>query len=139
MDVIDRSGGTIALTLSSDTHLNDVKVAIRAAVRTAQLRVAQQLLADSRAFVPILSGALIDSGRIEVIPPITDDGMEVVRVVYGSTEVVYAEIQHDEPFHHPSLGFFGRALYLRKPYDLNKRYYYELFVLELRRALSQYA
>ena len=62
---------------------------------------------------------------------------ETVRVVYGSDAVLYAKIQHDGEFHHPSLGFHGASKFLTTPVQLNLGFYMEVFTLEVQRRLPR--
>lgn len=133
-----RESGTITLDVSFELGgkgLIDLSDRIKAAASAAMRAVAEALLADSRAFVPILSGKLLDSGRIEEIPNL-DTGSIHYRVVYGNDAVMYAKTQHDDAYNHPSLGFFGRARYLAKPMELNGRYYAELATLVMRQHMG---
>ncbi len=91
--------------------------------------VAKELLADSKLFVPVLTGALKDSGRVEEIPTL-DKAVRVVRVIYGDVMTLYARIQHEKPFNHPSLGLFGAAKFLEKPLIQNAQFYVRLLVAE---------
>lgn len=111
--------------------------AVVQAVRIADRVVAEELLLDSRSYVPILTGALVDSGRVEELPRF-DEAVHIVRVVYGQGESAdYAETQHDDVYNHPQLGFRGRALYLKKPFELNYLYYMELHRLTLQDELAR--
>lgn len=128
--------GTIALTFDLDLQVEDVRRRFKSAVKGAQGVVARALLADAYAYVPVLSGALRDSGRVEHIPTL-DDSIVWTRVVFGSNpDVLYAEYQHEEDLRHPSLGFKGRAKYLQKPFDANSRFYLALYELELSNRLN---
>lgn len=98
--------------------------------------VAEELLRDSKLYVPVLTGALKDSGRVEELPTI-DDALRVVRVIYGSADVLYARIQHEKPFNHPSLGFFGPAKFLQEPLTRNAQFYGLLLVAEYELYLTQ--
>lgn len=131
----EKGVGTISVNISLESFSSNVKQELQNAAEQALVEVAHALLADSRAFVPVLSGALIDSGRVEVVPSLLD-AINVVRVVYGNEGVPYAIRQHEEPFRHPSLGFTGRALYLARPFELNARFYQELFAISFRRFLG---
>lgn len=99
------------------------------AVQQAQLVVARELLKDAKLFVPVLTGALKDSGRVEDVPSYSD-AVEAVQVIFGSADVVYAAIQHDHPFWHPSLGFHGAARFLAQPLEINGQFYLRLFLAE---------
>ncbi len=113
----------------------DMKKELRDAVSEALRVVAHALLVDSRAFVPVLSGKLLDSGRVERVEGLAN-GIVYWRVVYGNDLIPYALTQHEDPYNHPSLGFFGRARYLQRPWELNKRFYHELFQLVLRQRIQ---
>ena len=114
-----------------------MKDAIRAAAQAAWEEVAQEVLRDSFVFVPVLSGDLLRSGRIEVTH--TGFALQSVRisVVYGGNAIGYAETQHEDPYNHPSLGFFGAAKYLERPWTLNAVFYQELWKFAFDRALQQ--
>lgn len=128
--------GTVSLTFELDLHVEAIKKRFLSAVKGAQGVVARALLADAYAYVPVLTGALRDSGRVEHIPTL-DDSIVWTRVVFGSDpDVLYAEYQHQEYLRHPSLGFRGRALYLQKPFDANARFYLALYELELQNRLA---
>jgi len=130
--------GTIDVSFSSSSlvqglvrYAQTVPEAANHAIRV----VAKELLKDSRLYVPVLTGELLKSGRVEELPSL-EDAVKVARVVYGSANVVYAKIQHEKPFNHPSLGFFGPAKFLEKPLVDNGEFYqvllateYELFLL----------
>ena len=99
--------------------------------------VAERLLFDARVFVPVLTGDLLRSGRVEVEPALRPGQAPMVQVVFGSDLVVYAETQHEDPYNHPSLGFFGAAKYLERPWQINQAYYLDLWHLEFDRALKR--
>ena len=123
--------GKIAFDLSTDTRPVDrIKKGFMAARREALQIVAREILTDTYAYVPVLTGALKDSGRIEFSPGFNDVD-EVVKVIYGDDQTIaYAKTQHDDPYHHPSLGFYGRAAWFERVWALNGPYYAELFSLE---------
>lgn len=104
--------------------------ASREAMEQALNVVAQELLRDARLYVPVLTGQLRLSGRVEDVPTY-DQALTVVRVRFGGLGVPYAAIQHEKPFWHPSLGFYGPAKYLEKPLEENFEFYQNLFVAEL--------
>lgn len=110
--------GTLKLDISVDFDGNVVTDAIQDAAFRGIRRVAEALLADAWAYVPVLTGALRDSGHIEEFRANGPD--LVVQVVY---DLVYAIRQHEEEFNHPSLGFFGAAKYLQKPWEANQPFY----------------
>lgn len=118
--------GSISVELNKKFPLRALKVGFAAATDYALKRVAERLLADSRQFVPVLTGQLKDSGYVEVMPDI-DLAFSMVRVIYP---LPYAETQHEDEYRHPSLGFYGAAKYLQKPLDLFRAFYYELFAFE---------
>jgi len=92
--------------------------------------VAKELLKDSRLYVPVLTGKLKDSGRIEGYPSVTET-RRVVQVIYGNdSNILYAALQHEKPFNHPSLGFFGPAKYLERRLVQNAAFYRALFIAE---------
>lgn len=126
--------GSFALELEVGAFVDDLKKAMRAAAQKALVAVANALLQDTLAYVPVLTGDLLRTGRVEtVFSPLGDT--DTVRVIYGDGEdVVYAEYQHEEELNHPSLGFRGRAEYVRRPFELNARFYMELFRFEFIRA-----
>lgn len=107
------------------------------AAHNAQLIVARELLKDAKLFVPVLTGALKDSGRVETLPAF-DDTVTVVRTIFGSADVVYAALQHDnETYWHPSLGFRGATKFLERPLLVNREFYLYLFLAEYRFALNR--
>lgn len=118
-------------------QIQDLKSDLRTQIQRGLREIAQQLLIDSRPFVPVLTGDLQRSGRVEVEAFSIDD-FEIARVVYGSAIVAYAYRQHEEEFNHPSLGFRGAAKYLERPFALNQRYYFELFRLRLGKYLTNF-
>jgi hypothetical protein len=118
--------GSFSVKLNKQFALKDWAKGFRAAAEFALERVAERLLADSRLYVPVLTGALRDSGIVEQTPSI-GDAVATLRVRYN---MPYAEIQHERPFNHPSLGFFGAARYLAIPLELYGRYYLELYRFE---------
>ena len=131
--MVDKAG-TIALDLSAAFDGERLKGAFVKAAEAALLAVAEALLTDAYAFVPVLTGALRDNGRVErVPPPDPKDVVDVIRVVY---DLPYAAVQHERHYRHPSLGFTGRALYLQKPFELNGRFYVALFEFEMARRLE---
>lgn len=95
--------------------------------------VAQELLKDSRLFVPVLTGALHDSGYVEVMPTLSE-ARRVVRVIYPLS---YAFKQHEIPYWHPSLGFYGAAKFLEIPLQRFASFYFALFAAEYERRLAQ--
>lgn len=118
--------GSISINVTKKFPLRALKRGFAAATEFALRRVADRLLSDSRQFVPVLTGALKDSGFIEAMPSV-DLAFLMVRVIYP---LDYAEVQHEEDFRHPSLGFAGPALYLQKPLDLFTDFYFALFAFE---------
>ena len=91
--------------------------------------VAKELLRDSKLYVPVLTGDLKDTGRVEDVLTL-DDAVRMVRVVYGNHKVLYARIQHEKAFNHPSLGIFGPAKFLETPLLRNAVFYGALLVAE---------
>lgn len=105
-------------------------------INDALLATAQLLLEDSRPYVPVLTGDLQDTGRVEVVKRFLGQ-TDIVKVVYGSEAVQYAYRQHEESFNHPSLGFTGAAKYLLIPYQTNRRFYLEFFSNEVESKLGR--
>lgn len=118
--------GSFSLDVSKKFPVRKLKQGFADATQYALMRVAERLLADSRQYVPVLTGALKDSGTVEVMPKI-DDAFEMVRVTYP---LDYAETQHEDEYRHPSLGFYGAAKYLAKPLEQFGAFYLELFTFE---------
>jgi len=132
--------GSFALLVNVKDFTTDVKDTLRKAVLEALKTVAEALLSDSRAYVPVLTGDLLRSGRVEVIRHHKRFGTDQVRVVYGREQVIiYAETQHEDPYNHPSLGFFGAAKYLTQPWQANLAFYQALFELVLFREMRRAA
>jgi len=114
----------------------DVKVTkknVLDAVLFASRTVAERWLSDSKDYVPVLTGALKDSGYV-ARAKIAGSAAVRFSVFYNTR---YAEKQHEEEFNHPSLGFFGRAAYLTKPLEANKDFYEQLFALAMKRYLER--
>ncbi len=130
---------TLTLSLQLEGSVADatrqIRGALISAINGAFVVVANALLEDSRPYVPVLTGALQDSGRLEAVKGFLDQ-TDIVKVVYGSAAVNYAYRQHEEPFNHPSLGFYGAAQYLQLPYTLNRGFYAELFRFEVESRLG---
>lgn len=118
--------GSFSVAVAKEFPKAALKRGFSAATQFALLRVADRLLADSRMFVPVLTGALKDSGFVELLPTF-DEAFHFVRVVYP---LEYAETQHEDEWRHPSLGFYGAAKYLSKPMELYGSFYLELFTFE---------
>lgn len=118
--------GTFSVRFKPDIPVRRVKRGAQQAMEYALVKVAERLLADSRIYVPVLTGALKDSGKVELIPTL-DQAVRYVQVTYNTD---YAERQHEIPYRHPSLGFYGAAKYLTKPLEAYGPFYLELFVLE---------
>lgn len=133
------STGTIEITFDTRQMIELLRGFIatndRAANRALHV-VARELLKDSKLYVPVLTGALKDSGRVEEVPTL-NDARRVVQTVYGNAQVLYAFIQHERAFNHPSLGFFGPAKYLEKPLLANYTYYQSLFIVEYQLAIGR--
>lgn len=106
-------------------YFNRLKRHVPEATEAALLAVASQLLEDSKAYVPVLTGALKKSAKVQYAISMST-AIRAAEVVYGSADVVYAAIQHDGDFNHPSLGFKGPAKYLERPLRTNYLYYMEL-------------
>ncbi len=118
--------------------LTGVRDVIVDAHREAALAVAENLLSDSRLYVPVLSGDLLDSGRVEVTGALFDS--VVVSVIYGSGSADYAETQHDDPYRHPSLSSGDlpfAAEYLTKPLEFNRTFYITLYEFVINAKLRQ--
>lgn len=118
--------GSFSVNVTKKFPLRALKVGFAAATDYALKRVAERLLSDSRQFVPVLTGALKDSGFVEVMPDV-DLAFSMVKVIYP---LPYAETQHEDEYRHPSLGFRGAAKYLQRPLDLFADFYFELFAFE---------
>jgi len=122
--------GAFSVQINDQLNISGLKERFTEASEYALQQVATRLLADSRAFVPVLTGALKDSGRVEVMPS-PDDALRIIRVTYN---VPYALRQHEEEdYWHPSLGFRGAAKYLTKPLMFFGDFYQYLFELEFKR------
>lgn len=121
--------GAFSVTIKNQLKIPELKKRLTAASEYALVQVANRLLADSRAFVPVLTGDLKDSGRVETMPT-SDEAFRVIRVIY---DMSYAEKQHEGDYWHPSLGYFGAAKYLAKPLELFGAYYIQLFEFEFKR------
>lgn len=128
--------GQFSITISTSLGSAGFKKKLVAACVEAWKVVAERLLQDAAVFVPILTGDLLRSGRVEVFPGVGKNGVPTVSVVFGSDFVDYAETQHEDPYNHPSLGFFGAAKYLERPLAINEPFYRLLFQSELRRQLG---
>lgn len=120
------TSGKFEIDVKTLFNLDELKKGFEEAAEYALEKVAERLLADSRIYVPVLTGALKSSGHVEKMPT-TDDAVKSFRVIY---DMSYAEKQHEEEFRHPSLGFFGAAKYLEKPLDLFREFYIELYTFE---------
>ena len=120
------SDGSFSINVTKKFPLRALRKGFAAATEYALKRVADRLLSDSRQFVPVLTGALKDSGFVEVMPTV-DQAFAMVKVIYP---LDYAETQHEDEYRHPSLGFRGAAKYLQKPLDLYTDFYFELFAFE---------
>lgn len=118
--------GTFSMKFTPEIPVRKLKRGLQEAMEYALLKVAHRLLADSRIYVPVLTGALKDSGKVELIPTLTD-AVRYVQVTYNTD---YAEKQHERPYRHPSLGFYGAAKYLAKPLEAYGPFYMQLFTLE---------
>lgn len=118
--------GTFSLKFEPEIPVRKLKRGFQQAVEFALLKVANRLLADSRIYVPVLTGALKDSGKVELIPTLSD-AVSYVQVTYNMD---YAEKQHNVEYRHPSLGFYGAAKYLSKPLEAYGPFYMQLFTLE---------
>ena len=126
--------GQLVLELSAEIDPGAIKDAFVVASEAALMRVAEALLTDAYAFVPVLTGMLRANGRIEKVPaPDKRDVVDALRVIY---DLPYAIVQHEEHYRHPSLGFTGRALYLQKPFELNAQFYVALYQFEMARRLE---
>jgi len=124
--------GSFAVTVNSRVKVRELKNRLADAAEHALVQVARRLLADSKAFVPVLTGALKDSGKVEIFPTLKQ-AVSMVRVVY---DLEYAERQHEIPYNHPSLGFFGAARYLTKPLEMFGDFYQRLFTFEMQRYID---
>lgn len=132
--------GTFEITFDTDSMsglVDELKDAFIEAIDRALMVVAKELLKDSKLYVPVLTGQLKDSGRTHDLPDPPTGQSRRVQVVYGDSNVVYAWIQHETPFNHPSLGFFGPAKYLERPFLVNQSFYQALFVAEVQIGLNR--
>lgn len=130
-------GGGIELTFDASQiqqSLEQYRELSGEVIQEALEVVAREFLKDSKLYVPVLTGALKDSGHVEVAPLFTENSERVVRVVY---DVFYAWIQHEQPFWHPSLGFYGPARYLEIPLIRFGGFYMALFVEEYNTRMIQ--
>lgn len=118
--------GKFEVDVSMLFDLKGLKAGFKAAAEHALRAIAERLLSDSRIFVPVLTGALKDSGHVEIMPTL-NEAISAFRVVY---DVSYAERQHEVEYRHPSLGFFGAAKYLEKPLTLFGEFYINLYTFE---------
>lgn len=125
--------GTFTLKITENFPVKKLKAGFVAAAEFALHQIAERLLSDSRLFVPVLTGALKDSGKVEEMPSF-GDAVKIVQVTY---DLHYAEKQHEEEFRHPSLGFFGAARYLTKPLELFGDFYLQLYTFEFERYVAQ--
>ncbi len=93
----------------------------------ALAEAAEELLFDSKQYVPVLTGALKDSGQVSQVLGVK--GKQQISVVYP---LHYAERQHELEFKHPSLrqGRFA-AKFLSTPATLNAGFYQELIAMRL--------
>lgn len=135
-----REDGTFEITFNAESMsglLSELQGAFIEAIDRALIVVAEQLLKDSKLYVPVLTGQLRDSGRTHDLPDPPKGFERRVQVIYGDADVIYAWIQHETPFNHPSLGFFGPAKYLEKPLTLNAAYYEQLFIAEVEIGLTR--
>jgi len=124
--------GAFSVSVNANVKVKGLKNRLAAGAEFALKRVAERLLVDSQAFVPVLTGALKDSGTIEVQPTLRQ-AVSIVRVLYP---IDYAERQHEVPYNHPSLGFYGAAKYLQKPLELFGNFYQRLFAFEMERYIE---
>lgn len=120
--------GSFAVDINSRVKIRELKNHFADAANFALHQVAIRLLADSQAFVPVLTGALKDSGRVDTIPTLKQS-VNMVQVRYA---IFYAERQHEIEYNHPSLGFFGASKFLSKPLELFGDFYQRLFVFEMK-------
>jgi len=133
------SGAEISVNVDPGSFLRNMQTLsrdMRTAVTHALSVVARELLQDARLYVPVLTGRLRDSGRVENMPTMSD-AVVAFNVVYGGDQIDYAIRQHEVPFNHPSLGFFGPAQYLEKPLRQNYQFYLALFTVEVQIALAR--
>ena len=126
--------GSFSIDWKTNIDFSKVTEDIAKAAQHASRLVAEKWLFDSKDFVPVLTGRLKDSGRVERRRLKEDAANFVYGVIY---ETPYATKQHEEEFQHPSLGFFGAAKYLTKPLAANKDFYMTLFTLAMRRFLER--
>lgn len=118
--------GEFRININKNFDLKGLREGFALAAQAALKQVAERLLADSRIFVPVLTGQLKDSGYVEQLPTLSAAVVKL-QAVYS---MPYAEKQHEVEYRHPSLGFFGAALYLEKPLQLFGEFYKELYLFE---------
>lgn len=127
-----RAQGNISVNVRNQLNLDSIKVRFKDATFYAETKVAQRLLEDSKAFVPVLTGQLKDSASVQSVPPLgTMRG--IVRVLYDTP---YARTQHEDSYWHPSLGFHGAARYMLKPIEMFGEFYRRLYEYEFRRFID---
>lgn len=126
--------GKFSLQWKHNIDLTKVGNLMANAAEHASRTVAETWLEDSRNYVPVLTGALKDSGYVERVRFKSTLSRYVYQVVYDKE---YATAQHEEEFNHPSLGFFGKAKYLSKPFEQNKAFYMELFAKSMKRFIER--
>lgn len=122
--------GPIKVKIRDHLNVPRVKEKLTDGVRRATLAVANQLLQDTQPFVPVLTGALKDSGEVrpDIGPRIDAD----IKVVLAYT-TKYAAKQHEGNYNHPSLGFKGAAKYITRPLEMFLPFYQAVYLFELER------
>jgi hypothetical protein len=81
---------------------------------------AEEVMTDSKEVVPVLTGALMNTGK--VFPPVEDDSSITVELGYGDESVDYALYVHEElqsPKGHPINWTRSGSgpKYLQNPFD----------------------
>ncbi len=133
MLVTGNGGGEVRIEIDASQFVEALSI-FRSGVFTRAVDQALEVVGyaiwrDSLLFVPVLTGALRDSAHLEFTRLPT---RRSVSLVYGDARIVYAWIQHEKEFWHPSLGYYGAAKYLTRPLIENADYYQALFTAELR-------
>lgn len=106
---------TLGATIDGLADLARANARVRAAIKQAQADAmraeAEALLADSQLLVPVETGALKASGRVEDVR-LAGDSSDFV-VAYGGEGIDYAIRQHEDlTLHHPQ---GGSAKFLERP------------------------
>jgi hypothetical protein len=75
-------------------RLNDSRRKLRQNVAKEMYQFAEEIMTDSKQVVPVLTGALMNTGK--VFPPVEDSNSVTVELGYGDESVDYALIVHEE-------------------------------------------